>query len=299
MTKRAPSAHVPLSAARKQAFRESLLAWYDAGHRDMPWRNTSDPYRIWLSEVMLQQTRVDQAEPYYQRFVERFPTVEDLADASLDDVLACWEGLGYYSRARNLHKAARRIVESFGGCIPPSEQDIRSLPGVGPYTAAAVLSIAYGKAHPALDGNAIRVLTRVFRIGEDANRSATRRRLQETAAFLMDPARPGAFNQAVMELGANVCRPSAPYCGMCPIEAVCGAAEQGDPEAFPVTLPRKKTPHFDVAVVIIFDETGRLLVCKRPEEPCWEGFGSFPAASENLVKHWRQRAGVPCKRNGT
>ncbi len=247
----------------------------------MPWRNVSDPYRIWLSEVMLQQTRVDQAEPYYQRFVERFPTVEDLADAALDDVLACWEGLGYYSRARNLHKAARRIVESFGGRIPSSEQDIRSLPGVGPYTAAAVLSIAYGKAHPALDGNAIRVLTRVFRIGEDANRSATRRRLQETAALLMDPARPGAFNQAVMELGASVCKPSAPCCGVCPLESVCAAAEQGDPDAFPITPARKKTPHFDVAVVIIFDEARRLLVCKRPEEAMLGGLWEFPGGKRN------------------
>lgn len=225
---------------------------------------------------MLQQTRVDQAEPYYQRFVKRFPTVEDLADASLDDVLAYWEGLGYYSRARNLHKAARRIVESFGGCIPSNEQDIRSLPGVGPYTAAAVLSIAYGKACPALDGNAIRVLTRVFRIGEDANRSATRRRLKEIAALLMEQARPGAFNQAVMELGANVCRPSTPCCGVCPLKSVCAAAEQGDPEAFPVTLPRKRTPHFDVAVAVILDEAGRLLVCKRPEEAMLGGLWEFP-----------------------
>ena len=225
---------------------------------------------------MLQQTRVDQAAPYYQQFVERFPTVEDLADASLDDVLACWEGLGYYSRARNLHKAARRIVESFGGRIPPDEQDVRSLPGVGPYIAAAVLSIAYGKAYPALDGNAIRVLTRVFRVGEDANRSATRKRLQEIAALLMDPARPGAFNQAVMELGASVCRPSGPFCEVCPLASVCAAAEQGDPEAFPVTRPRKKTPHFDVAVAIIFDEDGRLLVCKRPEEAMLGGLWEFP-----------------------
>ncbi len=276
MTKRVPSAHVPPGAACKRAFRENLLAWYDAERRDMPWRNVSDPYRIWLSEVMLQQTRVDQAEPYYQRFAERFPTVEDLADAPLDDVLACWEGLGYYSRARNLHKAARRIVESFGGRIPSDEQDIRSLPGVGPYTAAAVLSIAYGKAHAALDGNAIRVLTRVFRIGEDANRTATRRRLQETAALLMDPARPGAFNQAVMELGANVCKPSAPCCEICPLKSVCAAAAQGNPESFPVTPPRKKTPHFDVAVVIVFDEAGRLLVCKRPEEAMLGGLWEFP-----------------------
>ena len=242
----------------------------------MPWRNISDPYRIWLSEVMLQQTRARQAEPYYRRFAERFPTVERLAAASLDDVLACWEGLGYYARARNLHKAARRIVEAFGGRLPDEEQAIRSLPGVGPYTAAAVLSIAYGKALPALDGNAIRVLTRVFRIQEDPARSATRKRLRDIAGGLIDPARPGAFNQAVMELGANVCKPSSPRCETCPLRSVCGAAEQGDPEAFPAMAPRKKTPHFDVAVAILFDEAGRLLVCKRPEEAMLGGLWEFP-----------------------
>ncbi len=276
MTKRVPSAHVPTNAAHRRAFRKNLLAWYDANRRDMPWRNSSDPYRIWLSEVMLQQTRVDQAEPYYRRFTERFPTVERLAAASLDDVLACWEGLGYYSRARNLHKAARRIVEAFGGRLPDEEQAIRSLPGVGPYTAAAVLSIAYGQALPALDGNAVRVLTRVFRIGEDATRAATRKRLQTLAAQLIEPTRPGAFNQAVMELGANVCKPAAPQCKTCPLRSVCAAADQGDPAAYPVTPPRKKTPHVDVAAAIVFDEAGRLLVCKRPEEAMLGGLWEFP-----------------------
>ncbi len=276
MTKRVPSTHVPTNAARRRAFRENLLAWYDANRRNMPWRNTSDPYRIWLSEVMLQQTRVDQAEPYYRRFAARFPTVERLAAASLDDVLACWEGLGYYSRARNLHKAARRIVETFGGRLPDEEEAIRSLPGVGPYTAAAVLSIAYGKALPALDGNAIRVLARVFRVAEDATRAGTRNQLRDLAADLMDSARPGAFNQAVMELGANVCKPAAPRCEACPLRPVCAAAEAGDQTAFPVTPPRKKTPHFDVAVAIVFDDAGRLLVCKRPEEAMLGGLWEFP-----------------------
>ncbi len=282
MTKRVPSTHVPTSVARRRAFRKNLLAWYDANRRDMPWRNISDPYLIWLSEVMLQQTRVDQAEPYWRRFTERFPTVEQLAAASLDEVLACWEGLGYYSRARNLHKAARRIVETFGGRLPDEEQAILSLPGVGPYTAAAVLSIAYGKALPALDGNAIRVLTRVFRVGENPARTATRKRLRDLAADLMDPTRAGAFNQAVMELGANVCKPSAPKCNACPLRSVCAAAERGDPEAFPATTPRKKTPHVDVAVAIVFDEAGRLLVCKRPEEAMLGGLWEFPGGRRKL-----------------
>ena len=276
MTKRVPSAHVPTTAAHHRAFRENLLAWYDANRRDMPWRESADPYRIWLSEVMLQQTRVDQAEPYYRRFTERFPTVERLAAAPLDDVLACWEGLGYYARARNLHKAARRIVEAFDGRLPDEEHAIRSLPGVGPYTAGAVLSIAYGKALPALDGNAIRVLTRVFRIGEDATRAATRTRLRTLAGRLMEPERPGVFNQAVMELGAKVCKPAAPRCEACPLRPVCGAAEQGDPGMFPATPPSKKTPHVDVAVAIVPDEAGRLLVCKRPEEAMLGGLWEFP-----------------------
>lgn len=268
------------------------MDWYDGARREMPWRDTNDPYRIWLSEVMLQQTRVDQAAPYYHRFLERFPSVEDLAGAPLDDVLLCWEGLGYYSRARNLHKAAQQVVREFDGQVPDREDSIRSLPGVGPYTAAAVLSIAYDKPHAVLDGNVARVLTRVFRVDAEAGRSPTRRRLQATARRLMDEARPGVFNQAVMELGSTVCKPRSPLCSDCPVRAVCQAASHGDQEHYPVTAPRKRIPHYDVAVALLRDDEGRLLIQRRPQEAMLGGLWEFPGgkreAGESVIAACRR-----------
>lgn len=246
----------------------------------MPWRETDDPYRIWISEVMLQQTRVDQAEPYYRRFVERFPSVENLAEAPLDDVLLCWEGLGYYSRARHLHQAARKVVEDFDGQIPDAEDEIRALPGVGPYTAAAVLSIAYDRPKAVLDGNVIRVLTRVFRVDEEARRAATRRKLSDVAQALLQPDRPGDYNQALMELGATVCTPRAPNCPSCPLRVVCGAADAGDPEAYPVTAKRAPIPHHNVAVGVLFDDAGNVLIQKRPENGMLGGLWEFPGGKQ-------------------
>lgn len=246
----------------------------------MPWRDTRDPYRIWISEVMLQQTRVDQAEPYYRRFVERFPTVDDLAAADLDDVLLCWEGLGYYSRARNLHRAAARVVEKFDGQIPSEESAIRSLPGVGPYTAAAVLSIAFDRPHAALDGNVVRVLTRVFRVDADASKSSTRRALASAADQLIDVDRPGCFNQALMELGATVCRPRNPACPTCPLEPICEAAKSGTQERYPVTSTRKPVPHYNVAVALLFNESGELLIQKRPDDAMLGGLWEFPGGKQ-------------------
>ncbi len=242
----------------------------------MPWRETDDPYRIWISEVMLQQTRVDQAEPYYRRFTEAFPTVEALAEAKLDDVLRLWEGLGYYSRARNLHRAAQQIVEKHGGRVPEGYEAIRALPGVGPYTAAAVLSIAYGKPHAVLDGNVIRVLARVFAVEDDAAKSATRRRLQRLADALLDARQPAAFNQAMMELGALLCTPKSPRCEACPLQAVCAAYAEGNPEAYPVKKKKTPVPHYDVAVGLVHDAEGRLLIQRRPEDGLLGGLWEFP-----------------------
>lgn len=242
----------------------------------MPWRKTDDPYRIWVSEVMLQQTRVDQAEPYYHRFLDAFPTVEALAEAELDEVLRCWEGLGYYSRARYLHKAAKTVAEKFGGCVPDSYEAIRSLPGVGPYTASAVLSIAFGKPHAVLDGNVIRVLTRVFAIDDVVSSTRTRRTLQVLADELLEPSDPGTFNQALMELGATRCRPSLPRCPSCPLQAVCAACEAGDQAAYPVKKKKAPIPHHDVAVGLIEDAEGRLLIQKRPREAMLGGLWEFP-----------------------
>ncbi|MEX0746542.1 MAG: A/G-specific adenine glycosylase [Rhodothermales bacterium] len=265
-----------VTADHQTAFRKDLLDWYVATHRDLPWRQTADPYRIWLSEVMLQQTRVDQATPYYHRFTERFPSVESLAGADLDEVLLCWEGLGYYSRARKLHEAARMVVKEFDGRIPDSEPEIRALPGVGPYTAAAVLSIAYDKPHAVLDGNVARVLARVFAVESEIDKAPARRALSEAAGLLLDRERPGVFNQAVMELGATICAPTLPQCTSCPVRPVCAAYTRGEPTAYPVTTKRRAVPHYDIAVALLFDEGGRLLIQRRPEESMLGGLWEFP-----------------------
>ena len=218
----------------------ALLAWYDARRRELPWRKTRDPYRIWVSEVMLQQTRVGTVLPYYEAFLQRFPTVEDLASAPVDEVLARWSGLGYYRRARQLHRAAREIVER-GGKFPTSARELQSLPGIGPYTAAAVASIAFGEVTPALDGNVERLLCRRLGLREDPKRSATRRELLAAAARLLDRGRPGDSNQALMELGATVCKPAQPDCAACVLAPGCRARRRGDPERYPAPRRRRRT----------------------------------------------------------
>ena len=263
------------------AFREGLPAWFDGARRPMPWREAGpdgrrDPYRVWVSEVMLQQTRVETATPYFERFVAAFPTVQALAEAPQDRVLKLWEGLGYYSRARNLHRAARAVVAEHGGAVPDTEAAFRALPGVGPYTAAAVLSLAFGRPLAALDGNVIRVLARVFAVDADAGAGRTRRALQALADRLLDPDRPGRFNEAVMELGATVCTPRAPACPRCPLNAVCAAFAEGAPERYPVTSKAKPAPHHTVVVAVVADQAGRLLIQRRPEDVMLGGLWEFP-----------------------
>ncbi len=270
-----------LGERHRAAFHGPLADWFKAVQRPMPWRETGpdgrrNPYRVWLSEIMLQQTRVDQARPYFERFINTFPTVETLAAADLDEVLKAWEGLGYYSRARNLHRAAQQIVETFDGQMPDTEEAIRSLPGVGPYTAAAVLSLAYGVPLAVLDGNVIRVLTRVFTIEDDVTSGRTRRHLQVLADALLDPDHPGRFNESVMELGATVCTPSAPSCPSCPVNDVCAAFAEGEPTRYPVAKKKKPVPHHDVAVGVVTDEAGRVLVQQRPTDVMLGGLWEFP-----------------------
>ena len=270
-----------IEPAHVAAFREDLAGWFERVRRPMPWREPGpdgrrDPYRVWLSEVMLQQTRVDQATPYFERFTAAFPTVEALATADLDDVLKAWEGLGYYSRARNLHRAAQQIVDEFGGVVPETEEAIRSLPGVGPYTAAAVLSIAYGVPLAVLDGNVIRVLSRVFAVEDDVTSGRTRRHLQHLADALLDPDEPARWNESVMELGATVCTPTSPACPRCPLNAVCTAFATGEPERYPVSKKKKPVPHHDIAVGVIADEAGRVLVQQRPTDAMLGGLWEFP-----------------------
>jgi A/G-specific adenine glycosylase len=237
-----------------------LLRWYDERHRDLPWRRTSDPYRVWISEVMLQQTRVETVIPYYEAFLARFPSVESLAAAQVDEVLASWSGLGYYRRARQLHRAAK--VAAAAGGLPSSSVELLELPGIGPYTAAAVASIAFGEVVAVLDGNVERLLCRRLALAEDAKRSAVRRRLLDGATRLLDAERPGDSNQALMELGATVCVPRRPRCEECPLRRGCRGRQ--DPERYPAPRRRREVERL-VWTVALVEKRSRVLFFRRPE----------------------------------
>jgi len=247
------------------------LRYYDEERRELPWRGEDDPYRIWVSEVMLQQTRVETVIPYYNRWIERFPDVESLARASQEEVLQAWKGLGYYRRARNLHRAAREVRERWDGALPGSPDELRELPGVGEYTAGAVASIAFGVAASAVDGNARRVLSRLLDLA-DPGAAELRRRAGE----LLDPERPGAFNQALMELGARICTPRRPACDACPLEEECLARERGTVEERPVPAPRTPVREVEVAVAVAVDGGGRVLLRRRPDSGLLGGMWEFP-----------------------
>ncbi len=265
-----------------------LLGWYDKNRRDLPWRKTGDPYRIWVSEVMLQQTRVDSVIPYYHRFLEAFPSVESLAAAERQQLLKIWEGLGYYSRARNLQDAARIVAGEHGGELPDDEASLRELPGIGPYTAAALLSIAFGKPYAVVDGNVIRVLTRYFGIRDDIRSNRTRKEIEKLASQILDEERPGDFNQAVMELGATICKPSSPDCSRCPISARCAARLSAETDSIPWKSPRGKIPHHDIGVGLIRNSEDKLLIALRPEEAMLGGLWEFPGGKRANGEEIRQ-----------
>lgn len=276
------------------------MDWYDKHKREMPWRKTGDPYRIWVSEIMLQQTRVDTVRDYYRRFVKAFPTVEDLAEAEQDDVLKLWEGLGYYSRARYLHHAAQQVVREHGGTVPRDYDDIRELKGIGPYTAAAVLSIAYNEPHPVLDGNVMRVISRIFASDANIKKSKTQRHFRRLAGELLDSDRAGDFNQAMMELGATICTPTSPSCKKCPVQSACAAFADGNPEDYPLTPESKPVPHHDVAVGLVFDDNGHILIQRRPEDGLLGGLWEFPGGKakdgesmdEACARELREEVGI-------
>ena len=271
-----------------RSFASKLLRWYGAQHRDLPWRRTRDPYRIWVSEIMLQQTRAEAVIPYYQRFLERFPSVAALAAASGEEVLASWSGLGYYSRARNLHKAARLMQ----GVFPSGYQAIRDLPGVGDYTAAAISSIAFGLPYAVLDGNVMRVVARVTNDPADIGASRTRARFRELAQQWLDRRRAGAFNQAMMELGATVCLPRAPRCGICPLAAVCEARRAGRQQQLPVK-PRKAQPVKIAMAVAVVERRGRLLLWQRAADSRrLAGFWELPSPEQLPELHAMREIGT-------
>lgn len=257
-----------------------LLSWWDAGHARPPWRASRDPYAIWIAEVMLQQTQITTVIPYYERWLARFPTVETLAAASLDEVLKLWEGLGYYSRARNLHAAAQRIVAEHGGRLPDTVEGLRALPGIGPYTAGAIASIAFGRRAPVLDGNVIRVLSRVTDLEADVTETATKKMLWALAESLVPEARPGEYNQALMELGQRICVPAAPACHRCPLATLCLARARGTQLERPVRPARRNTPHYDVVAGVIYREDGAFLIARRPLQGLLGGLWEFPGGKQ-------------------
>lgn len=261
--------------------RARLLRWYEGAKRDLPWRATTDPYRVWISEVMLQQTRVAAVLPYYERFLARFPDVHALAAAPEQDLLACWAGLGYYSRARNLQKAARTIVHNGG--FPADYESIRALPGIGDYTAAAISSIAFGLPYAVLDGNVLRVLARLSDDPADIGTAAAKRRFGALARELLDPRRPADFNQAIMELGATVCLPRQPRCAQCPWRDLCEARRQGTQLELPVKPRRTGTVQLHRTLLVI-RRNGRLLLWQRPANALrLAGFWELPE-TEQLSK---------------
>ena len=284
----------------KKRWTARLLAWYRAAHRDLPWRRTGDIYAVWVSEVMLQQTRVETVIPYFERFLARFPTVASLAAAPLQDVLKLWEGLGYYGRARNFHRAAQRVVAEHGGRVPAEYAPFRALPGVGDYIAAAVLSIAAGRPLPVVDGNVLRVWARFRGIAEEVRAAGVVRRIREELQAAIPADAPGDFNQALMELGATVCTPVSPRCPACPMAAECAAFREGRTAELPVRSARPAVPHHRIAVGVIRRRDGRLLIQQRPPEGLLGGLWEFPGGkvepgetpAEAVRRECREEAGL-------
>ncbi len=302
MTRRTAPEPPAVAPGFRSSLQGALLAWYDRQRRDLPWRRTRDPYAIWLSEVMLQQTQVATAEPYYLRFMARYPDIASLAGAPLQEVLKMWQGLGYYSRARHLHEAARIMRDAYAGRVPDHWDHLRALPGVGDYIAAAVASIAFGARHAVVDGNVKRVLARLFTIAEPIDTPSGHRCFQKTAALLLEQNRPGDHNQALMELGALICLPRGPWCAQCPLSGHCRAHAQGVPAQYPKRRPRAPVPTQRAATVLLGRDR-RILVVQRPERGLLGGLWELPGAPlpapsadldtfESIRGHIRQRFGL-------
>ena len=262
--------------AQPNHIRDNILAWYARHGRRLPWRETRNPYFIWVSEIMLQQTQVATVIPYYHYFLQKFPNIQGLARAPLQEVLKAWENLGYYSRARYLHEAARKIVRHLGGRIPDTRKELLSLPGVGPYTAAAILSIAYGQRIPAVDGNVRRIVSRLYLIREAVDKTETLGKIHTRVAKLVPGHHPGRFNQALMDLGALICTPRSPACEDCPLEKLCMARRQKMEERLPLRKRRGPLSYKEGTAALISDPQGRLLIVQRPGQGLLGGLWKFP-----------------------
>lgn len=261
---------------------ESLVTWYQGHARVLPWRQDPSPYHVWLSEIMLQQTRVEAVKEYYRRFLEALPTVQDLASVEEDELLKLWQGLGYYNRARNLQKAAQVICSEYGGTFPSEYQQWLALPGVGEYTAGAVVSMAFGGKWPAVDGNVYRIYTRLFADGTDITRTGFQRRVREEMQEIM-PEDPGKFNQAWMDLGATVCLPNgAPLCQQCPLAEYCRSHQEGTELSYPVK-PAKKPRKVEERTVFLLEYEGKYLIQKRPDKGLLAGLWEFPGQEGHLT----------------
>ena len=257
---------------------DKILQWYEDHGRKLPWRGHLDPYAVWVSEIMLQQTRVETVIPYFERWMIRFPSIADLANATEGEVLSIWEGLGYYSRARNLHKAARKVVTELHGEMPDNEAALRELPGVGAYTAAAIASISFGARAAAVDGNLVRVLARVFALPGRASDPSLVRAVRAQAQALVNCRQPGEVNQSLMDIGATLCRPEAPLCTQCPLRKFCKACGEEDPAVYPEKAA--KTARKSLAIVFAWIEhEGALLLEQRPLDGLWPGLWEMPSAS--------------------
>ncbi|MGD0058919.1 MAG: A/G-specific adenine glycosylase [Verrucomicrobiia bacterium] len=274
---------VRVNTGVRRAFHHDLPRWYRRHHRKLPWRSTRDPYRIWVSEIMLQQTRVETVRPYYARWLQAFPTIQSLARASDDRVLKLWEGLGYYSRARNLHRAAQAVVRERDGQLPHTVDGLCALPGIGRYTAGAIASIAFGERVPLVDGNVARVFARIFAIPASVKSPRTLQSLWTLAEDLLPDTDPGDFNQALMELGALVCTPAAPHCDTCPMRRVCAARARGLVEQLPNRGDKLQTVHV-VAKAAFVKSGNRILLKRRPRQGLLADFWELPAADARLFR---------------
>ncbi|MCD7036382.1 A/G-specific adenine glycosylase [Metabacillus sp. GX 13764] len=283
-----------------EGFQKDLIAWFQLEQRSLPWRENKDPYRIWVSEIMLQQTRVDTVIPYFHRFMERFPTVDALAEADEEDILKAWEGLGYYSRVRNLQTAVREVKEKYSSVVPPDPDAFAGLKGVGPYTRGAVMSIAYNIPEPAVDGNVMRVISRVLAIDEDIAKPRARKIFEEAIRKMISKDNPSDFNQALMELGALICIPSKPACLLCPVQEYCEAFHTGTQSSYPVKSKKSKPKPVRMGAAVIKDEEGRFYINKRKSEGLLANLWEFPnceivpgpAAKEQLEGYLQEEYGL-------